>query len=235
MFCTGIINHQCVQSFSFSHLASFLFCLALCKTTLISLNMNQITLQTDRTDERHCFCTKRQNLCNGCVPHHSLPTCQQRRQCAYIAEMKLRIYHMYISRLTNKGLLSAALMFFQAAEHGFTSHYETVVNWTTAQRDWSAKISAREWEWAKGLSAAYIPAVWGVSVPADVQGSAISLLQLSDCSLLTHISARMFPFTALSPFLVQQNCATLFQFVEHRTFLPAVVVSPRSTLCVKNC
>lgn len=66
---------------------------------------------------------------------------------------------MYISYLTNKGSLSAVLMFFQAAEQGFTSHHETVVNWTTAQRDWSAKISAREWQWAKGLSAAYISVV----------------------------------------------------------------------------
>lgn len=69
---------------------------------------------------------------------------------------------------------------------------------------------------------------------SDEQSSAISFLQLSDCCLLTHISARMFPFTALFPFPVQQKCATLFQFVEHGTFLPAAAVSPRSTFCMKN-
>lgn len=164
MFWTGIINHRCVQSFSFSCPASFLFRLfSLFKTTLIFLNVSQMTLQ--QTEEMSVITSvhKGRNLCNGCVPHHSPPTCQQRRRCAYIAEMKLRIYHMYISRLMNKGSLSAAisaaLMFFQAAEQAFTSHHETVVNWTTAEHDWSAKISSREWEWAKGLSAAYIPVV----------------------------------------------------------------------------
>lgn len=115
---------------------------------------------TDRIDECHYFYTQRQNLCNGWVPNHSHPpTCQQRHQFAYVAEMKLRIYHIYMSRLMNKGSLSAALMFFQAAEQRFTTHHEIVVNWTRAQRNWSAKISAREWEWEKGLSAAYIPVV----------------------------------------------------------------------------
>lgn len=157
------------------------------------------------------------------------------------AEMKLRIHHIYMSWLTNEASLMAT------AQH--------VCSCLSIQLSMSLRLIMKHLliePWCKataicqnscrrmneGLSATYSCACEeSVRLQVDKsveRDSTISLLQLSNCRLLTHISVRMFPFTALLPFLAQQKCPTLFQFVVHRTFLPAVAMSPRSTFCMNN-
>lgn len=159
MFCTVIINHQCVQSFSFSCPASFLLRLfSLFETTLISLNVSQMISQQTEQMSVITSVHKCRIFVMAFTPHMSTMASMCLRSWNEIKN----ISHVHFTPM-NKGLLSAdvsaAFMFFHAAEQGFTSHHETVVNWTTAEHDWSAKISSKEWELEKGLSAAYIPVV----------------------------------------------------------------------------
>lgn len=134
--------------------------------------------------------------------------------------------------------LARALMFIHAAEHEFTSHRETFVNITVVQSNSNLpKFMPENERGPFGCLHLSCACEESVRLQVDKSGerdSTISLLQLSDCRLLTHISARMFPFTALLPFPAQQKCPTLFQFVVHRMFLPAVAVSSRSTFCMNN-
>lgn len=88
-----------------------------------------------------------------------------------------------------------------AAEQVFASHHEAILL--------IAPACKKDRNLAKFPLSEGPPACLQVD-KSDQRGPAISLLQLSQLPLLTHLSGRMFPFAALLPFPPLTKCPTYF-------------------------